>query len=295
MMRISQDYLRVYIAKTDALDDPAVYDSLYRKLPGFRRKKADSYKVIGARNQSVAAFCLLMYGLEKVLCTNETKSEHDKPDTGTFTPQDYEIRDLSIWAFENSQIVDTDIWNTLDYQTTETGKPYFAGRPDIHFSLSHTKGAVMCAISGSEVGCDIERIDRRMDLESVAARILTEKEIQSCRGKETLIPEIITKKEIRACRVEASDDQPAFNDIVADTNTDQQDGQMNRIQPLSGIDPKEFFRIWTRKEAYSKYTGHGLKQIADRIDLEKADAHIFSGETTTHIWSVTTEYIPKYG
>ena len=133
---------------------------------------------------------------------------------------------------------DYDIWNTLDYQTTETGKPYFVGGPDIHFSLSHTKGAVMCAISGSEVGCDIERIDRRMDLESVAARFFTEKEIRDCR-----------------------------------------------------VDPKEFFRIWTRKEAYSKYTGQGLKQISDRFDLEKADAHIVSGETTTHIWSVASETV----
>lgn len=273
-------------------------------LPEFRKKKADSYKVIGARNQSVAAFCLLMYGLEKVLVPDNPKSEydksegsvrissyHDRSDECASSPLDHDIPDLSIWASLNTQIISHDIWNSLDYQTTETGKPYFAGRPDIHFSLSHTKGAVMCAISGSEVGCDIERIDRRMDLESVAARILTEKEIQSCRGKETLIPEIITKKEIRACRVEASDDQPAFNDIVTDTNTVQQDGQVNRIQPLPGIDPKEFFRIWTRKEAYSKYTGLGLKQIADRFDLEKADAHIVSGETSTHIWSVASETV----
>ena len=240
-MRIPCDYIRVYIAETDALDDPAVYDRLYQMLPDFRRKKADSYKVVGARNQSVAAFCLLMYGLEKVLIPDDPESDYD-------------------------------IWNTLDYQTTETGKPYFTGRPDIHFSLSHTKGAVMCAISGSEVGCDIERIDRRMDLESVAARILTEEEFS-------------------ACRVEPSDNQPAVNDIVTDINKDQQDGQVNRIQPLPGIDPKEFFRIWTRKEAYSKYTGLGLKQIADRFDLEKADAHIVSGETSTHIWSVASEFV----
>ena len=233
MIEISPDCIRVYISETEALNDPAVYDRLYQRLPDFRRKKADSYKIAEARNQSVAAFCLLMYGL------NELQID----------------------------LVAPDIWNTLDYQTTETGKPYFAGRPDIHFSLSHTKGAVMCAISGSEVGCDIERIDRRMDLESVAARILTEEELS-------------------ACRVEPSDNQPAVNDIVTDINKDQQDGQVNRIQPLPGIDPKEFFRIWTRKEAYSKYTGLGLKQIADRFDLEKADAHIVSGETSTHIWSV---------
>ena len=260
MNRIPCDYIRVYIAETDALDDPAVYDRLYQMLPDFRRKKADSYKVVGARNQSVAAFCLLMYGLEKVLIPDDPESDYD-------------------------------IWNTLDYQTTETGKPYFTGRPDIHFSLSHTKGAVMCAISGSEVGCDIERIDRRMDLESVAARVFTEKEIQSCRVKDTLIPEILSKKEIRTCRVETSENQPAFSGTVAGIRDEQPDSQINRIQPLPGIEPKEFFRIWTRKEAYSKYTGLGLQQISDRFDLEKADAHIVSGETTTHIWSVASEFV----
>ena len=213
MMRIPPDYIKVYISATDALDDPAVYERLYLMLPDFRREKADSYKVAGPRNQSVAAFCLLIYGL------NELQIDLAAPD----------------------------IWSALDYQTTETGKPYFTGRPDIHFSLSHTKGAVMCAISGSEVGCDIERIDRRMKLESVASRILTDEELDRCR-----------------------------------TSYDPTDGS---------IDPKEFFRIWTRKEAYSKYTGQGLKQISDRFDLEKADAHIFSGETTTHIWSVASETV----
>ncbi len=38
------------------------------------------------------------------------------------------------------------------------GKPYFPDRPDIHFNLSHCRGAVMAVIAGREVGCDIEDI-----------------------------------------------------------------------------------------------------------------------------------------
>lgn len=40
---------------------------------------------------------------------------------------------------------------------TETGKPYFPSRPDVHFSLSHTKGYVLCAIGNSPVGADMEK------------------------------------------------------------------------------------------------------------------------------------------
>ena len=36
------------------------------------------------------------------------------------------------------------------------GKPYFPGHPEIHFSLSHSKTHVLCAISSKPVGADIE-------------------------------------------------------------------------------------------------------------------------------------------
>lgn len=39
---------------------------------------------------------------------------------------------------------------------TEAGKPYFAGEPEIHFSLTHTKGLVACAIGNTAVGVDAE-------------------------------------------------------------------------------------------------------------------------------------------
>ena len=36
------------------------------------------------------------------------------------------------------------------------GKPYFPGREDMHFSLSHTKSAVLVAVSACRVGADVE-------------------------------------------------------------------------------------------------------------------------------------------
>lgn len=36
------------------------------------------------------------------------------------------------------------------------GKPFFPDRPDLHFNLSHSGETVLCALSPSPVGCDVE-------------------------------------------------------------------------------------------------------------------------------------------
>ena len=40
----------------------------------------------------------------------------------------------------------------------ERGKPYFPDHPGVHFSLSHTSGAVLVGLSGQPLGVDIERV-----------------------------------------------------------------------------------------------------------------------------------------
>lgn len=46
---------------------------------------------------------------------------------------------------------------------TKQGKPYFA-EGNLHFSISHTKNHVFCALSCRNIGIDAEEIDRRIDL-----------------------------------------------------------------------------------------------------------------------------------
>lgn len=41
------------------------------------------------------------------------------------------------------------------------GKPYFHGLEEARFSLSHTRGAVLCALSERECGCDAQLISPR--------------------------------------------------------------------------------------------------------------------------------------
>lgn len=43
-----------------------------------------------------------------------------------------------------------------EFGYTEKGKPFLLDRPDIHFSISHTKNAILVAIADAPIGVDIE-------------------------------------------------------------------------------------------------------------------------------------------
>ncbi len=62
------------------------------------------------------------------------------------------------------------------------GKPllkFCDGRPALHFSLSHTEGLVVCAISPSvPVGVDVERKDRQVDYTALGSLCLSDLENQ---------------------------------------------------------------------------------------------------------------------
>lgn len=50
----------------------------------------------------------------------------------------------------------------LKISRNQYGKPYLVEYSNIHFNISHTKGAIACAVSDCPVGVDIERI-RKID------------------------------------------------------------------------------------------------------------------------------------
>lgn len=60
------------------------------------------------------------------------------------------------------------------------GKPYWQASP-LHFSISHTKGHVFCAISETPVGIDAEELDRKIDLR-LAEKILSPGELAQYRS-----------------------------------------------------------------------------------------------------------------
>ncbi|MDR0863213.1 MAG: hypothetical protein LBN30_10670 [Oscillospiraceae bacterium] len=59
---------------------------------------------------------------------------------------------------------------------TAAGKPYFPARPEIYFSISHTKTHVMVALSDKPVGCDIETV--REVRGGVAERVFTAEQLR---------------------------------------------------------------------------------------------------------------------
>ena len=61
------------------------------------------------------------------------------------------------------------------------GKPMFADRPDIHFSLSHCRLGAMCVVAGCNVGCDMEDADRRVS-DAVLRRCFNAAEAEEVRN-----------------------------------------------------------------------------------------------------------------
>lgn len=50
-------------------------------------------------------------------------------------------------------------WDALpEMAWTDAGKPWFPSLPNLHFSLSHTAGAVLAGVSETPIGVDIERL-----------------------------------------------------------------------------------------------------------------------------------------
>lgn len=107
-----------------------------------------------------------------------------------------------------------------EFEYNEFGKPFLRGK-SLHFSLSHCKTAVACAVSKSEIGVDLETL-RDFD-ERITNRVLTPAELKLLE---------------------------------------------------SAKDPKElFFKLWTQKEAVSKFEGVGLGLVLKKLELSNYLLH----------------------
>jgi len=63
---------------------------------------------------------------------------------------------------------------------TQRGKPYFADG-QVHFSITHTKRHVFCALSKTPIGIDAEELDREINLQ-LAEKILSAGELAQYRA-----------------------------------------------------------------------------------------------------------------
>ena len=108
----------LYLANTDQLADPALFERLYQTVPHHRQEKIDAMKFPKGKQQCLGAWLLLMHGLKEA---------------------GIHARDIR-----------------LSYGPS--GKPFLKDYPELFFNLSHSGSRVFCAVSDREVGCDVERI-----------------------------------------------------------------------------------------------------------------------------------------
>ena len=121
----------------------------------------------------------------------------------------------------------------LKYGYGKNGKPYLLEYPDFHFSLSHSGNVVALAVSGQEIGLDVqEHVAIKKDL---AKRFFTEAE------KELLLRE---------------KDEESYNRL--------------------------FFKLWSIKESYIKYTGRGMGQGLDTFQIDFLNQEIKENGNKQH-------------
>ena len=118
-------------------------------------------------------------------------------------------------------------------------KPYLHGHLNFYFNISHTRTAIVVALSDQEIGVDIEKI-KQANL-AISNKFFTELE----------------QKYI-------------FDSYDKD---------------------KAFYEIWTRKEAYLKYIGNGLKMPLTSFDVQqsKIKSKITTFQLNNYLISVCLE------
>ena len=132
------------------------YEADLRQLPPQRYEKAMTYRFLADRKRCVRAYMLLWEGLSR----------------------EYGVEAAPVFDFGSH------------------GKPVLRGHPGLHFSLSHSGNAVLCALDRRPVGADIEMI-RRKNLEHLLP-VFSETEralIEHAVSPETCFTRLWTRKE----------------------------------------------------------------------------------------------------
>ena len=85
------------------------------------------------------------------------------------------IRSLGAGALLDTALIPLGL-DRAETEISKYGKPYFKGRDDLYFNLSHSGNRAMLVLSDHEVGCDVEQIRDTVASQKVAAHFFCEEE-----------------------------------------------------------------------------------------------------------------------
>ncbi len=147
-------------------------------IDGTRRQKAARMRTEGARAACMGAGLLLQKGMADYLY---------RGDSPTAAPGSQACRILRLEVSQLLEELETQLSAPvpLSYTYGPQGKPYLAGGP-FFFSLSHSGDYVLCAVSGQEVGADIQKM-QQADYGKLASRFFAGEEcrlLEQCRSEE---------------------------------------------------------------------------------------------------------------
>lgn len=123
-----------FLLETDKLNDNTIFNKYYNRMSMYRKAKIDRLMQRKDKNLSLAVGIIIDHYLQSL--------------------------DLSE--------------NKMNYSTTPAGKPFFYEYKHIHFNASHSDNVAICTFSDTEIGCDIQHIEKAR--ENVAKRFFTQQE-----------------------------------------------------------------------------------------------------------------------
>ncbi len=151
---------KVYLMDTTELNVKSRFSSEYMAMPDTRKKKIDRYKFDSDKRLSLGAGILLNraiaeWGLSGKVCILET--EYGKPYLAPLGA-DATVQNLEVLSWGDKPEENSSVCFNLP-----------------HVSLSHSGTMALCVISGREVGCDIQKIDKYE--ENIVKRFFAKEEI----------------------------------------------------------------------------------------------------------------------
>ena len=141
-----------------------------------------------------------------------------------------------------------------EFGYTAQGKPFLLARPDIHFSISHTKNAILVAISDAPIGVDIEAF--RSPSAALIARTMNATE-------QAAIATAATAASAASAASAATSsgllEPPGTSGMPEGPLYCSLAGDSISVLLVSGTPEALFSAIWTRKEAVLKLRGTGIE------------------------------------